>query len=192
MSRHGAKHRNYKHTVDGIDQRFDEEIANYMGALTNSTVFRAGVTARSLKFETQEISFHTGTSPSAVAIRFRLAASGGTTSVLLQIGLDDLRMVLEQVAKDMPEESVSMLSDSAILANERILERLQDARKVEAHTKELARSHSDKLEHVAEFISKKYYAAPPENDEREASVDKEINEVLDFLRRLAASPTLAR
>jgi hypothetical protein len=153
-----------------------------MAKLEHTKIYRGGVTAPRITMETRECSFNTNISERAFDFRFRLASKGGgTTFVLLQIGLDDLPLILEGIAGAMPE-SVGTLSDCAALANKKILEKLTEARRVQSDEKARASSLVKKLEVVEEFVSQKYYEAPPGQDEQEAAVKSQLEEVVNSLR----------
>lgn len=156
-----------------------------MPKLEHSKVYRAGVTAQYLNIETSDCSFHVNASDKTLDLRFHLASKGGgTTSVLFQIGMDDLPAILEAIASAMPE-SVGTLSHCAALANKKLLEQLIEARRVQADDKARATTLTEKLEVVSEFVSKKYYEAPAGSDEHEAAVKAQLDEVVDSLRQLS-------
>ena len=156
-----------------------------MAKLEHTKIYRGGVTAPHLTTETSECSFHTNISNRALDFRFHLASKGGgTTEVLLRIGLDDLPLILEGIAGAMPE-SVGTPSDCAALANKKILEQLTEARRVQSDEKARASSLVEKLEVVEEFVSQKYYEAPAGQDEREAAAKSQLEEVVNSLRLLS-------
>lgn len=156
-----------------------------MADLKNTKVYRGGVTAPYLTIETRDCSFHANTKDNALDFRFHLASKGrGTTSVLLQIGIDDLLVILEEVATKM-SENVGVLSDCAAIANKRNLDLLTEARRVKDDEKARAQSLVEKLESVEEFVSEKYYAAPAGEDEREAAVKDQLEDVIRSLRLLS-------
>ena len=112
-----------------------------MSKLENTKIFRSGVTAAKFNFETSQCSFDTNISTRAFEFRFCVASKGGgITDVLLRIGLDDLPLILEGIAGAMPEIVVGTLSGCAALANNKILEKLIDARRVQSDEKARATS----------------------------------------------------
>lgn len=156
-----------------------------MAELKNTKIYRGGVTAPNLTLETRTCSFHANVKEKSVDIKFNLASKGGgTTEVLLQIGLDDLPLILEAVADKMPE-SVGVLSDCAAIANKKNLAQLKEARRVQADEKARATTLVEKLEDVEQFVSRKYYEAPAGEDEREAAVKERLEEVIESLRFLS-------
>jgi hypothetical protein len=164
---------------------FDLEARRSVADLKNTKTYRGGVTAPQLTLETRQCSFSTNIKDNALDIRFNIASKGGgTTSVLVRIGLEDLPLVLDAVASRMPE-SVGVLSDCAALANKKNLEQLKQARKVQADEKARANSLVEKLEHVEEFVSEKYFEAPAGEDEREEQVKDHLEDVMNSLRQLS-------
>jgi hypothetical protein len=156
-----------------------------MAKLEHTKIYRGGVTASYLTTETSECSFNTNISKRALDFRFQLASKGGgTTDVLLRIGLDDLPLILEGIAGAMPE-SVGTLSNCAALANKKILEQLTEARRVQSDEKARASSLVEKLEVVEEFVSQKCYEAPAGQDENEAAAKSRLEEVVNSLRLLS-------
>ena len=156
-----------------------------MAELENTKIYRGGVTAPYITLETKRCSFHANTKNNALDLRFKLASKGGgTTSVLLQIGLEDLPAILDAVANNMPE-SVGVLSDCAAIANKKNLEQLKEARRVKDDEKARAQGLIEKLETVAQFVAEKYYAAPAGEDEKEARANEELTEVINSLRQLS-------
>jgi hypothetical protein len=152
--------------------------------MKNTKIYRGGVTAPHLTIETRECSFQHNIKDKALDIRFNLASKGGgTTAVLMRLGIDDLPMLLEAVASNMPE-SVEFFSHCAALANKKNLEHLKEARRVQADEKARASSLVEKLEHVEEFVSEKYLEAPAGEDERESDVQNHLQDVMNSLRRL--------
>ena len=156
-----------------------------MPELQHTKVYRGGVTAPYLTIETRECTFHANTKSSALDVRFNIASKGGgTTSILLQIGLADLPAILETIASTMPE-TAGVFSDCAAIANKKNLEQLAEARRVKDDEKARAQSLIDRLEGVEEFVSEKYYAAPVGEDEREAAVKNQLEEVIALLQSLS-------
>ena len=103
--------------------------------------------------------------------------------MLLRIGLDDLSLILEGIAGAMPE-IVGTLSDCAALANKKILEQLTEARRVQSDEKISLSGAIEKLEVVEEFVSQKWYEAAQGQDENEAAVKSQLEDVLSSLRSL--------
>ena len=155
-----------------------------MPNLKHSKVYRAGVTANHLNIETSECSFHANTSDKSLDLRFLLASKGGgTTSVLLRLGLDDLPAVLGAIAAALPE-SVGALSSAAAIANAKVLEQLAEARRVQADDKARAAALVEQLEPVSEFVTRKYIEAPAGSDEMEADAKSILDAALNSLREL--------
>jgi len=150
----------------------------------HSKVYRAGVTAQYLNIETSECSFHANASDKALDLRFHLASKGGrTTSVLFQLGLDDLPVVLDAIASALPE-SVGALASAAAVANAKVLQQLAEARRVQGDDKARAAALIEQLETVSEFVTQKYCDAPAGSDEQEAAVKDKLDTALNALRQL--------
>ena len=155
-----------------------------MPKLQHSKVYRAGVTANYLNIETSDCSFNPNASDKTLDLRFHLASKGGgTTSVLFQLGLDDLPAVLSAIATALPE-SVGALSSAAAVANAKVLEQLAEARRVQGDDKARAAALVEQLESVSEFVSQKYYEAPAGSDDAEAAAKTKLDEALNSLRQL--------
>lgn len=154
-----------------------------MTKLEHTKIFRADTTIPQLTLETRDCTFNANISERTLDIKFHLASEGGSTSVLLQIGLDDLPLILKAVASAMPE-SVGTLSDCAALANRKNLEALTEARRVQGDEKARASSLVEKLEVIEEYVSQKYSEAPAGGDEREAAVKTQLEEIIGSLRLL--------
>jgi hypothetical protein len=158
-----------------------------MPKLKHTKVYRGGVSAQSLNYETSDATFNTTLSQKAIDFRFNLASKGGgTTSVLLRIGVDDLSSVLELVAEAFPEK-VDVLSECAAIANKKIMQQLREAQRVQSDEKERAAQLVDQLELVEKFVSQKYYDAPSEDDEKEAKAMAQLGEVIRSLRDLTST-----
>ena len=156
-----------------------------MGALKNAKVYRGGVTAPHLSHETSKCSFRINQSNGTIEFRFNLASKGGgTTSVLLRVGVEDVPEMLHELATKMPEQ-VGVLSDCAAVANKKNLELLLEARKVQESERARAEKLIEKLEKVEEFVSEKYYETPAGEDEREAGVKDRLDEVINDLRSIS-------
>ena len=167
-----------------LSLRISPSFSLFMPKLQHSKIYRAGVTAQYMNMETSDCSFNANTSDETLDLRFQLASKGGgTTSVLFQLGLDDLPVVLSAIATAFPQ-SVSALSSAAALANAKVLEQLAEARRVEGDDKARAAALVEQLEAVSEFVSQKYYDAPAGSDEVEATVKKKLDEALNSLRHL--------
>ena len=104
--------------------------------------------------------------------------------MLHRIGLGDLELILKSVADAMPEIVVGTLSDCAALANKKILEQLTEARRVQSDEKISLSGAIEKLEVVEEFVSQKWYEAAQGQDENEAAVKSQLEDVLSSLRSL--------
>jgi hypothetical protein len=95
--------------------------------------------------------------------RFNLASKGGgTTVVLLQLGLDDFKRILENVADVMPENVAGTLSDCAALASKKILEQLAKALQAQNDEKVALSSAVEQLEAVEELSPKNGAKHPPD------------------------------
>ena len=155
-----------------------------MPQLKHSRVFRAGLTAPSLNFETSTCSASVNMRDESLDIRFNLASKGGgTTQVVVEIGKGDFQASLHEIASKLPE-SVGGLTDCAAIANKKNLELLQDARKVHDNEKERAKRLVGELEAVEEFVSDKYYEAPVGQDQKEEQIRDKLQEVMNKLREL--------
>jgi hypothetical protein len=155
-----------------------------MPQLKHSKVYRGGVTAPSLRFETSTCSTDINLRDESVDLRFDLASKGGgTTSVLLRIGKADFPALLQEIASKMPE-FVGILSDCASLANKKNLELLQNARKARENEKARAKKLVDDLEIVNRFVSEKYHEVPVLQDQRERQVRDQLQDVMSSLREL--------
>ena len=159
-----------------------------MPKLKHSKVYRGGITANYTSLETTESSFNPNIKDRALDLRFNLASKGGgTTSVLFQLGVDDLPAILDALAANLPEMSVGMLSDAAAKANKAIVERLAQARIVGEDQRARAEALVESLEGVEEFVSDKYYEAPSGEDEKEAQAKQALESALSTLRQLTSS-----
>ena len=81
----------------------------------------------------------------------------------------------------MPER-VGLLSDCATVANKKNLEALFEARRVQGSEQARAEALIEKLEKVEAFVSEKYYQASAGEDEKEAAVKEQLEEVINDLR----------
>jgi hypothetical protein len=71
-----------------------------MTKLEHAKIYRGGITAPYLNTETSKCSFEANIKNRTLDFRFELGSKGGgTTSVLLQVGLDDSPLLLEGMAK---------------------------------------------------------------------------------------------
>ena len=103
-----------------------------MVKLEHTEIYRGGVTADSFKFEPRNCTFTTNMVDRALDLTFRLASrGGGTTKVLLQIGLDDFTLILEAIASTITE-----------------------ARRVQSNEKAQTSSLVKKLEDIEEYVEK--------------------------------------
>jgi hypothetical protein len=153
-----------------------------MSNLKHSKIYRSGITARAWAHETRECTFGTNAKERSMEFRFCLASKGGgTTEVLLQVGIEDLPQILEAIATKFPE-SADYLSTSAAIANRKNLELLEDARRMQNNESELAQDLINKLELVEQYVSEKYYEAPAGEDEKETAARDSVAEVLSTLR----------
>lgn len=153
-----------------------------MSQLKNTKIYRGGKTANSLNLESQQCSFHANPKRQSLDLRFELKSKGGgITEVLIQIGKDDFPALLEAIARKMPE-NVGVLSNCAAIANQRVLDLLLEARRVQADEQARAQSLLEKLADVEEFITDKYNDAPVGEDERESAVMDQLAEVVEILR----------
>ena len=156
-----------------------------MPKLTHSKVYRGGITANYISLETSSASFNTNIKDRSLDLRFNLASKGGgTTSVLFQLGVDDLAEVLDAIATNLPEMAVGVLSDAATKANKAIAERLSEARRVQEDQQARATSLLASLEKVEEFVSEKYYAAAAGEDDQEAEAKQALEAAMASLRQL--------
>ena len=156
-----------------------------MASLKNTKIYRGGVTAPYITFETSSCTFHANTKEGGLDFRFNLASKGGgTTSVLLRVGTADLPEILNAVATNMPE-NVGVLSDCAAIANKKNLRLLNEARLLKDDERARANSLIDKLEEVSGFVNEKYLAAPAGEDEKEAQVNELVTEIINSLREMS-------
>jgi hypothetical protein len=154
-----------------------------MVELKHSKIFRGGITASRLTFETRSCSFCANAEGRSLDIRFELASKGGgTTAVLLQIGIDDLPMILEAIANELPE-CAGALSYSSSVASRIVLQQLKDARKVLADNKARAKKLSRTLENIKEVVWDNYIEVLLGDNEREADACKQFEKVVDALSR---------
>lgn len=79
-----------------------------MITLSNSMMFRGGVTRPTIGFERTEITVERRDDKGELDIRFALGASGGTTAVLLRIDKDDVD-TLELMIKRMKQKRIAAL-----------------------------------------------------------------------------------
>jgi len=103
--------------------------------LNNSRIFRGGITASELSLVPGD--YEATINPldfEILHVQFDLASKGGgTTSVLLKIGKNDLKAIMKEIARKMPE-SASIFLDCAAVANRKNLELLKQARKEQPAT----------------------------------------------------------
>lgn len=155
-----------------------------MPQLKNSKVYRGGVTAPNINFETSTVSASVNLRDESLDIRFNLASKGGgTTRVVLEIGKGDFQLLLQEIASKLPE-SVGVLTDCVSIANKRNLELLLEARTVHNNEQERAKKLLEELKTVEDFVSDKYYAAPAGEDEEEERARDKLQEVMNELREL--------
>ena len=156
-----------------------------MPKLTHSKVYRGGITANYISLETSNASFNTNIKDRSLDLRFNVASKGGgTTSVLFQLGVDELAEVLDAIATTLPEMSVGVLSDAATKANKAIAELLSEARRVREDQQARATTLLESLEKVEEFVSEKYYEAPAGEDDQEADAKQALEAAMASLRQL--------
>lgn len=153
-----------------------------MSKLEHSKIHRSGITARKWVFETRVCTFGINVKGRSMDFRFCLASKGGgTTEVLLQVGIEDLPLVLESIATKFPE-SADLLSTSAALANRKNIELLNEARRIQNDESALTQDLINKLELVEKYVSEKYYEAPSGEDGKEIEARNSVTEVLSKLR----------
>jgi hypothetical protein len=154
-----------------------------MSELKQTKIYRCGITAPVFNPETNDCSFKINIRERTLDFRFNLASKGGgTTVVLLQLGLDDFKRILENVADVMPENVAGTLSDCAALASKKILEQLAKALQAQNDEKVALSSAVEQLEAVEEFVSKKWCEAPPGQDQTESAAKSQLEAVIDSLR----------
>lgn len=153
-----------------------------MSNLKHAKIYRSGITARTWAHETRECTFGTNVKERSMEFRFCLASKGGgTTEVLLQVGVEDLPQILESIANKFPE-SADFLSTSAATANRKNIELLEEARRMQNDESALAQDLINQLELVEQYVSEKYYEAPAGEDDKEAAARDSVAEVLSKLR----------
>lgn len=88
-----------------------------MSALSETNVYRGGVSAADLRLETSDCEFRFNIDDECVDLRFALASKGGgTTVVLVQIGIHDLSQIVLETARMSPD-SAAFLAKGAAIAN---------------------------------------------------------------------------
>jgi hypothetical protein len=156
-----------------------------MTTLNNVKIYRGGLTAHHLSLETEKCSFYVNQRDNSIEFRFNLASKGGgTTVVLLRVGMGDLPDMLQEVATKLPEQ-VGVFSECATIANKQNLGLLVEARRVQKSERTRAEALIEKLEKVEEFVSEKYYEALVGEDEVEAAVKERLEEVVNDLRAVS-------
>jgi hypothetical protein len=144
-----------------------------------------GITASRLTLETKACSFRANIKAQALDIRFNLASKGGgTTSVLVRIGLDDLPLILEAIACRMPE-CVGVLSDCAAVASKKNLEQLREAKSVQADEQARAKSLVEKMARVEEYVWEKFDEALDGEGKQETKVIEQLEDMIKYLRQLS-------
>ena len=106
------------------------------------------------------------------------------TEVLLKVGFEDLLPILEAVAISMPE-SAEALSSCAVTAVRQNAETLS---KAQAREKDLifsVQKAAEELEVVRDFIQEQNFRAADDDNERELTAEKHIDDALRLLKTSA-------
>jgi hypothetical protein len=152
--------------------------------LSNTKIYRGGVTAPSLTFETTQCDALVDPCRGTLDFNFSLASKGGgTTSVRLEIGKGDFAALLQEIANTLPD-SAGVLSDSASIANKKNIELLEAARKVHASKEALADSMIEVVESIGTYVTEKHYKTSVGEDENEERVLDLVEKVISSLREL--------
>jgi hypothetical protein len=153
-----------------------------MPLLKHSKIYRGGITAPQLTIETHHVSCNANAVERALDARFHLASKGGgTTSVLLRLGLDDLPAILDVIAEAFPE-MVTALSSAATTANAKLVAQLAEARRVQGDDQARTSALVNQLESVSEFVTQKYHEARAGADDKEAAAMSTLSDVIIALR----------
>jgi hypothetical protein len=95
-----------------------------MAKLDHTRILRGGITSNYSKVESSTCSFWVNARDNSLDFDFQIASKGGgTTCLKLQVGIKDLSIILQSIAKEMPENAI-LLSDCASIANKHNFDRL--------------------------------------------------------------------
>ena len=147
-----------------------------MSYLSKARIFRGGVTASQLNYETSKCFFKSNPKDQSLDFEFEIASKGGgNTLIIMQIGLEDISLILDSIASNFPETG-SKLSECASIANGKNLQRLQETFESIEKLKARAKLLAEDLIPVEEYIYDKYTEHP-------AGEESEIREKLDGVMR---------
>jgi len=112
---------------------------------------------------------------------------GGTTAIILEVGSEDIGVILESLATEMPEHA-AMLARAATTALNGLAEKLREQREeiehMEEYQKTVAKEALEDLLPVEDFVSDKYESAPSGGDLREAEVLQRVQNAVKLLSQL--------
>lgn len=155
-----------------------------MKDLKYAKIYRGGYTASSIMMESEQCSFRMNGLRNALDFHFHIASKGGgMTRVLLRVGIEDLPIILEDVAKNAPG-TVSVFASCAALAGAKNLEILNEAQRRMQSEHEGIEKLIEQLEVVKEFVHEKYMDAAAGEDERRTEIQAKLREVLSSLHQI--------
>lgn len=94
-----------------------------MVKLDDATVYRGGVTAKTLDYETKDCSFEYNRYRKTVEFRFRIASKGGgDTSILLRIGEKDIPKILQPIAENNPKMLPAFVRQLSLLLSKLVVQ----------------------------------------------------------------------
>lgn len=153
-----------------------------MTELEHSQVFRGGRTAPSRNFETERVRYAVvSLDGGRIAFRFDLASKGGgTTEVLFNVGIDDLRTILLEIAEKQPDK-LDIFLECVAVASRKNRELLDKVTQTHSTAMNAVRTAIRELQPVERFVSNKYIAAPAGDDDAEAEAKDQIRRAMMML-----------
>lgn len=144
-----------------------------MPSLKQTSVYRGGATARKMSLETKDCFARVNKTRRTIELDFSIASKGGgTTRLSVQIGHDDIRRMLKDLANKNPD-SVEIFAECTAIASKRNLALIAEARSLDSD-----------LEVVREFVAGKYLESLSGGAQKEKGALTRILNVMTRLRRL--------
>ncbi len=152
--------------------------------LKSTKVYRGGVSASELRRESTISRARVDKGSKSLEFEFNIASKGGgTTQILLEIGQEDFKSILNEIASLLPQ-NVGLFSECALIANKCNMDLLKktegEQEKLVLRTQELLKD----LNHVDEFIPGGYHFAPPGKDSAGEKIRTKMENVEEVLRDL--------
>ena len=89
--------------------------------LSCTEIYRGGITSSYLSLETRKCSYVYNDRLDRAELRFHIASKGGgTTSVLVRLGYDDLRDMVFGLAEISPSQGLSLLLDGVVYVHSKM------------------------------------------------------------------------